>query len=173
MVWYGKYQFVKKLNLIFDNLLGITGSHKLVTFHGNLLDLNITRTTTITTSILEVIKSQKVWTQDHTGLYTCLPRGMRQKTAVKWECSNRVAFSCQTASTIDLQMKTVTSSTPHTYDTHIRLFQLPSHVLLCWDVLEVPDRPSHSFSNVPVEVCTEFGNPETISGYFVGSGPKT
>jgi len=41
-----------------------------------------------------------------------------RKRAVRWECSNRVAFSCKADITTDLEMKTVTCSTPHIHDAH-------------------------------------------------------
>ena len=115
-------------------------------------DLNITRTTTITTTIMEVIKSQK---------------GRLKKTAVIWECSNCVAFSCKAAITTDLEMKTVTSSTPHTHDPHDNAV---SATKLRTTMRErvgssrgtLTQLLTDITSDAPIEVRAELGNPETI-----------
>ena len=75
-------------------------------------DLNITKTTTISTRIMEVIKSQKG------GLKIMYAKMYARKTAIGWECSNRIALSCKADITTGLEMKTVTISTPHTLDSY-------------------------------------------------------
>ena len=114
-------------------------------------DLNITRTTTI----MEVIKSQKG------GLKIIHDGYMYTKNYA------RVAFSCKAAITTDLEMKNVISSTPHTHDPHDTAVSATK--------LRTTEREragssrgtltqllTDITSDAPIEVRAELGNPETI-----------
>ncbi|KAI0215593.1 hypothetical protein LSAT2_032355 [Lamellibrachia satsuma] len=90
-----------------------------------------------------------------------------RKTAVRWECSNCVAFSYKAAITTDLEMKTVTSSTPHTHDPHDTAV---SATKLRTTMREHAGRSRGTLtqlltditSDAPIEVRAELSNPETI-----------
>ncbi len=73
---------------------------------------------TWTTTNMEVIKSQKGGLKIIVDGYMYTKKYAR-KTAIRWECSKRIVFSCKAAITTGIDMKNVTSSTPHTHDKFI------------------------------------------------------
>ena len=113
---------------------------------------------------MEVNKSGLKIIQDNIYYYMYTKKYAR-KTAVRWECSNRVAFSCKADYTTDLEMKTVPSSTRYIHNPHDTAFSATKLRTT------TPERTGSFLetltftgitSNPHIEVCSEFGNSETI-----------